>query len=300
MSAITFATRARVALGFAALSLTASGFSFAAAPTISGKPATAVTLGKAYAFKPAAKDADGNKLTFSIRNAAYWMAFDAKTGTISGTPWVKGTWYGVTVSVSDGKTTTSLPAFDVKVSEAAAPVANKAPTISGAPVVSATVGKSYAFTPKAADADGNKLTFSIQNKPSWASFNTSTGALTGTPTAKGSFTNVIVSVSDGKATATLAAFNISVAQVVTGNASITWKAPTEGVNGEALGDLAGYRVVYGSSPDKMTQKLDVPGASMTSVSIEDLSSGTYYFAIKAYTKSGVESDLSQVVYKQIM
>jgi nitrite reductase/ring-hydroxylating ferredoxin subunit len=299
MSAITFATRARVALGFAALSLTASGLSFAAAPTISGSPVTAVTLGKAYAFKPSAKDADGNTLSFSIRNRAYWMAFDAKTGAITGTPWVKGTWYGVTVSVSDGKSTTSLPAFNVKVSEATA-VVNKAPTISGAPVVSATVGKSYSFTPKAADADGNKLAFSIQNKPSWAAFNTSTGALTGTPTVKGSFTNIIVSVTDGKATAKLAAFNISVAQAVTGNASLTWKAPTEGVNGEALGDLAGYRVVYGTSPDKMTQKLEVPSPSMTSVSVEDLSSGTYYFAVKAYTKSGLESDLSAVVYKQIL
>jgi hypothetical protein len=229
------------------------------------------------------------------------MAFDTNTGTITGTPWQQGTWSGITIIVWDGKTAASLPAFSVKVSAAApAAPANKAPTISGAPVLSATAGKAYSFTPKAADADGNKLTFSIANKPAWVSFNTSTGTLTGTPTAKGTFANVIVSVSDGKVTTSLPAFSIAVAQAVTGNASLSWKAPTEDENGDALGDLAGYRVVYGTSPDKMTQSLNVPGASLTSVSIEDLSSGTYYFAVKAYTKSGVESSLSDVVYKQIL
>jgi bifunctional DNase/RNase len=50
----------------------------------------------------------------------------------------------------------------------------------------------------------------------------------------------------------------------------------------------------------MTQKLELPSASLTSVSIEDLSSGTYYFAVTAYTKSGLESAPSEVVYKTIM
>jgi len=294
LSAIS-AVRGRIVLGFAALSLAVSGLALAAAPTISGAPATAVILGKAYVFKPVAKDADGNRLTFTLKNKASWMAFDSSTGAITGTPWVKGTWYGVTVSVSDGKTTTSLPSFNVKVS-----LPNKAPTITGAPIVSATVGKAYSFTPKAADAEGNKLTFSIKNKPTWLAFNTLTGALTGTPSVKGSFANVIVSVSDGTSLTSLPAFSISVAAPVTGNAALTWKAPVEDESGEPLVDLAGYRVVYGPSPTSMTQKLEVPSASMTSVSIEDLSSGTYYFAVKAYTKSGVESVISEVVYKTIM
>jgi hypothetical protein len=290
------AVRGRVVLGFAALSLTISGLSLAAsAPTISGTPVTAVILGKAYAFKPIAKDADGNRLTFTLKNKASWMAFDPHTGAITGTPWVKGTWYGVTVSVSDGTTTKSLPAFNVKVA-----LANKAPTITGAPTVSATVGKAYSFTPKAADAEGNKLTFSIKNKPTWLAFNTSTGALTGTPSVKGAFANVIVSVSDGASLTSLAPFSIAVAPAVTGNAALSWKAPVEDENGEPLADLAGYRVLYGTSPTSMTQKLEVPSAAMTAVSIEDLSSGTYYFAIKAYTKSGVESSISEVVYKTIM
>ena len=34
------------------------------APRISGNPATAVTVGDAYSFKPTASDADGDSLTF--------------------------------------------------------------------------------------------------------------------------------------------------------------------------------------------------------------------------------------------
>src|SRR6478752_8125687 len=72
------------------------------------------------------------------------------------------------------------------------------PTISGSPVTSGQAGTGYSFTPQANDADGDKLTFSITNKPSWANFDAATGALSGTPTA-GTFGNVTISVSDGQA-----------------------------------------------------------------------------------------------------
>src|SRR5262245_13392905 len=47
---------------------------------------------------------------------------------------------------------------------------NSAPTISGAPAAQVTVNQAYSFKPTAADADNNTLTFSIANKPAWASF----------------------------------------------------------------------------------------------------------------------------------
>src|SRR6186713_1758716 len=116
MTNLSAAVRARLVFGFSALSFTASSLSNAAtnnyAPVISGAPvASTVTLGKAYVFKPTASDADRNPLTFTLKNRAYWMAFDAKTGAITGTPWVKGAWSNITMSVSDGKYTKTLPAF---------------------------------------------------------------------------------------------------------------------------------------------------------------------------------------------
>ena len=53
-----------------------------------------------------------------------------------------------------------------------------APTISGAPPTSVVQGTQYAFQPTASDVNGDVLTFSIVNKPAWATFTTSTGRST--------------------------------------------------------------------------------------------------------------------------
>ena len=70
----------------------------------------------------------------------------------------------------------------------------------------------YRFTPAASDTDGDRLRFSITNKPSWASFDTATGELSGTPVNAdaGVTSNIVISVSDGIATASLPAFSIEV------------------------------------------------------------------------------------------
>ena len=87
---------------------------------------------------------------------------------------------------------------------------NQAPSISGSPVVSTIAGNYYSFTPVGSDVNGNPLTYSVANKPSWASFDTSTGALTGTAVA-GTYSNIQISVSDGSLTAALPVFFITVA-----------------------------------------------------------------------------------------
>ena len=88
--------------------------------------------------------------------------------------------------------------------------ANSPPTISGTPAGSATVGTAYAFTPAASDPDGNPLTFSIANRPGWATFNAGTGRLSGTPMSAGTYGNIAISVSDGQASAALVPFSIVV------------------------------------------------------------------------------------------
>ena len=144
-----------------------------------------------------------------------WAAFDPVTGRLSGTPAASdvGSFGGIEISVSDGIASAALPAFSIAVTGGTAPgPTNRAPTISGTPAGSVAVGQAYSFTPTAADPDGQALTFSIVNKPSWATFNTATGRLNGTPAAGnvGSFADIAISVSDGAATTSLPAFTISV------------------------------------------------------------------------------------------
>ena len=88
---------------------------------------------------------------------------------------------------------------------------NDAPTITGTPSTSVDEDQAYSFTPTGADVDaGTTLTYSITGTPSWASFDTSTGALTGTPDNDdvGTDSDIVITVSDGDATASLSSFSI--------------------------------------------------------------------------------------------
>jgi hypothetical protein len=109
-------------------------------------------------------------------------------------------------------------------------VATAAPTIAGTPSTSVAVGAAYSFQPAASSASGGALTFSVQNMPSWATFSRKTGLLSGTPSAADVkvYSNITISVSDGSATASLAAFSISVTQSLT-------LAPINGACGAANG-----------------------------------------------------------------
>src|SRR5688572_20932704 len=65
---------------------------------------------------------------------------------------------------------------------AQAQTANQRPTISGSPASGVYVGSQYYFRAQGRDPEGATLRYSIQTRPSWASFSTSTGVLSGTPT----------------------------------------------------------------------------------------------------------------------
>lgn len=171
------------------------------------------------------------------------------------------------------------------------------PTITGAPTTAVTVGSAYNFTPSAWDANGDPLVFSIQNKPSWASFDVTTGKLSGTPGAAdtGTYSNVLILVSDGKANAALSAFTITVSTVLQGSVTLTWTAPTQNTDGTALTSLAGYRIYYGTDPTSLTRSVTVSSATATSFTVASLVPGTYYFAMVAFTATGTESDLTNTI-----
>jgi hypothetical protein len=270
------------------------------APTISGTPVTTVVAASTYSFQPSAYDANGDALSFSIANKPIWATFSSTTGRLSGTPSSTqvGTYGSISIKVSDGKWVATLPSFSITVT---APVTvNNPPVITGSPAVSAQAGQPYSFRASASDLDGNPLTFSIQNKPTWATFDASTGTLYGTPSDAdvGNDTNILISVSDGKASSSLPAFTITVSLPATRTATLNWTPPTQNMDGSPITNLSGYKVMYGNSPGQYSQTLSVPVATMTSVVIEGLEAGsTWYFTVKAVNTSGVESDFSNVVSK---
>jgi hypothetical protein len=180
---------------------------------------------------------------------------------------------------------------------------NAAPTMTGAPGSTAVVGQAYSFQPAAADANSDALTFTVANLPSWAAFNAQTGRISGTPTAAqvGAYANITVTVSDGQASATVGPFTITVSDVAnaSGSASLSWTPPTQNSDGTTLGNLAGYRVIYGRTSTNLDQTVNVDNPSINRYVVENLSSGTWYFAVVAVNATGVASQLSNTASKTV-
>lgn len=178
---------------------------------------------------------------------------------------------------------------------------NRAPTISGSPAASVTLGQTYSFKPTASDPDGDTITFTISNKPDWATFDSATGRLSGKPADAdaGTVTGIVITATDGKANASLAAFSITVNQVANGSATVSWNPPTENTDGTALTDLAGYRIRYGQAPNQLTNVVTINNVGVTSAVIENLGPGTWYFGVVAFNDEQVESAISQLGQKTI-
>jgi len=401
-------------------------------PVISGTPTAAVDEGSSYLFTPAATDADGDTLSYSVQNLPAWANFNTQNGSLSGAPAVgdAGIYSGIVISVTDGSASASLGPFSISVASVStgggtpAPVGgvfalsasaasvteggavsvsvvrtnsvgsatvmygthgvtavsttlngddyqgfdpllltfadgetskvvtvqtldnsvaestetfeiylstpsvdytlgstsvttvsiidndttqNQPPVISGTPATSVTAGSAYSFTPSASDPDGDTLTFSASNLPTWLSINSQTGALSGTPadTDVGVVNNVQISVSDGTESASLAAFSITVDAAQTaakGTLDLNWSAPTTRADGSVLNisEIEGYVVYIGTSSNNLQMLVDLNDNSATSYTVNDLTVGTtYYIALTTYDVDGVSSGMSNVVQKTV-
>jgi hypothetical protein len=281
-----------------------TGASSNSPPTISGNAGTTARQGQPYAFTPTASDREGNRLTFSITNRPTWATFSTTTGRLSGTPGASNvrTYGNIVIRVSDGQATASLPAFSIVVAPATSGGGgNTPPTISGNPLTSVVAGVAYSFRPTANDADGNGLTFAVSGLPGWAAFSTANGRISGTPSVAnvGASGNIAITVSDGLAATTLAPFSITVLGVATGSATLAWTPPTQNSDGSPLIDLAGYKVSWGSSEDDYSNSVSLDNPGLTSYVVEQLTPGTWYFAMKAVNAKGVESGDSNVASKAV-
>lgn len=174
-------------------------------------------------------------------------------------------------------------------------------SLGGSAPSTATTGQLYTFTPQVSGVSGS-VAFTIQNTPTWATFNASTGTLSGTPQAAnvGTYSNIVISASDSQGSSSLPAFTITVAQANSGagNVTLSWTAPTVNTDGTPLTDLAGYKIYYGTSASSLSNVVTVSNGVTTYV-IEGLTAGTWYFALQSYTSTGTQSALSNVVSKTI-
>jgi hypothetical protein len=84
-----------------------------------------------------------------------------------------------------------------------------------------------------------------------------------------------------------------------GTATLTWTAVTQNTDGTLLTDLAGYKVFYGVSASAMNTVALLSDPTLTTYVVRNLPSGTWYFAVAAYTSSGTEGAMSNIGTKTI-
>jgi len=82
----------------------------------------------------------------------------------------------------------------------------------------------------------------------------------------------------------------------TTSVTLSWTAPLTRVDGSSisLGEIQSYEILYGSSPDSLSNSFTVDGGQ-TSAEVTGLSPGTWYFAIRVIDTSGLTSKNSEVL-----
>jgi hypothetical protein len=170
-------------------------------------------------------------------------------------------------------------------------------TISGQPRNSVVIGQSYSFQPVIASGAGN-LTFTARNLPSWLSLDGATGRLTGTPQESdiAMYSGISLVASDGS---TLGPFSITVTASGSGRATVSWRPPTHNTDGSALTNLAGFVIAYGDSADDLSRSIAVDDPLATTYVVENLTNGTWYFAVQAINTEGAASFNSTLATKTI-
>ncbi|QDZ89175.1 tandem-95 repeat protein [Shewanella decolorationis] len=194
------------------------------APTISSTALTSATQDAAYSYTLVATDSDvGDSVTLSAVTLPSWLSFNPATGVLSGTPTNANVGsHAVVLRATDTDGLTAEQSFTIVVANI-----NDAPTISSTAMTSATQDAAYSYTLVASDSDvGDSVTLSAVTLPSWLSFNSATGVLSGTPTnANVGSHAVVLRATDGDGLTAEQSFTIVVANVndapVASNQSVT-------------------------------------------------------------------------------
>lgn len=124
----------------------------------------------------------------------------------------------------------------------------------------------------------------------------SSSAAASTPSSAGTVTSTAPSASPGSSSTstsgTTTTPTTAPTTVAASSVTLGWVPPTENSNGTPITDLAGYKIHYGTASANYSQTVSISNAGLTRYVVDNLATGTYYFAITAYNVQGMESALS--------
>ena len=185
------------------------------------------------------------------------LAFDVSSGQITGTPTATSVTATYTVTVKDINNSSASKTFKLKVNSAVTATLAVAST-------SLTVNKpGTSFTPVAGGGGTGTLTYNLSSTlPAGLSFNTSTGQITGTPTAVASTASYTVTVTDTNGGTAAQSFSLTVNSAVVATQAVATTILTAGNAGTSFTPVTGSG---GTSPLSYAVSPGLPaGLSMNS------------------------------------
>lgn len=87
----------------------------------------------------------------------------------------------------------------------------------------------------------------------------------------------------------------SVEPAAGGSVTLTWSAATANTNGTPIDGLAGYTIEYGPEASLLTRSVTIPNPADRVYTMQNLSPGVWYFAVRAFTSARVQGARSRVV-----
>jgi hypothetical protein len=195
-----------------------------ATPVITSSTSASGTVGTAFNYSITAS---GSPTSYAATGLPSWASINTNTGLISGTPNVAGS-IATTISASNSLGTgTATLTITIQNTPPTTPV------ITSSTFVNGTVGTAFNYS---ITASGSPTSYGATGLPSWASINTITGLISGTPNVAGSTTATIsASNSAGAGTATL---TISIQSMTTKTTpTITWSTPAAITFGTRLSSI---------------------------------------------------------------
>jgi len=200
------------------------------APVISSLTAVTGVVSTAFSYSITATNTPISYAVGGILPSG--VTINAATGVISGTPTVIGTFVDTLKATNAGGTGTEVLTITIN---------SLPPIISSVLTASGTVGT--VFSSYAIIASNSPTSYAAIGLPGGLTVNTSTGVITGTPTAQGIFTDTIKATnSGGTGTAVL---TITINAAIPGTPIISSGATVNGIVGTAFG---GYSILASNSP----------------------------------------------------